>query len=434
MSNVAIRVEGLGKRYRLGERAPYKTIRETITRAAAAPFRALGNRARVETPPQNSQHIWALKDVSLEVKRGEAVGIVGRNGSGKSTLLKILARITEPTTGWAEIHGRVGALLEVGTGFHPELTGRENVYLNGAILGMSKAEIRRRFDEIVAFAEIEKFIDTPVKRYSSGMYVRLAFAVAAHLEPEILLVDEVLAVGDVQFQRKCLSKMTGVLEEGRTVAFVSHSANAVQVLCRRAILLDAGHVVCDGLSESVIYSYIGRSTSHRMRCVWEEPSRRPGNEHVRLRSVEVQPAGEQLPAAITTDAEFVIQMEYEVSKEGVCVGATVVLYTGDGMCVLSSMTNHDREWHRRPRPVGIYRSRCSFPGSLLSEGEYSVSVILWEDDYRLVCREDRVVSFQVRDGGLVRGDYQGGWGGVVRPLLRWCTHRVRAQVTEVRGL
>jgi lipopolysaccharide transport system ATP-binding protein len=261
MSDVAICIEGLGKRYRLGERAPYKTIRETITRAAAAPFRALRSQAGAKTPQKNSQYIWALKDVSLEVKRGEALGIVGRNGSGKSTLLKILSRITEPTTGRAQIQGRVGSLVEVGTGFHPELTGRENVYLNGAILGMSKAEIRRRFDEIVAFAELEKFIDTPVKHYSSGMYVRLGFAVAAHMEPEILLVDEVLAVGDVAFQKKCLGRMGDVVKEERTVLFVSHNVAAIQELCPRAILLTNGHVVEDAPAQMVIASYLSTQSS-----------------------------------------------------------------------------------------------------------------------------------------------------------------------------
>jgi homopolymeric O-antigen transport system ATP-binding protein len=244
MSDIAIRCKGLGKQYHIGAREGFKTLRETITDVAASPIRLLrsafnGSNIR---PTNGSNTFWALKDLSFEIKRGEVVGIIGRNGAGKSTLLKILSRITTPTTGEVEIRGQVGSLLEVGTGFHPELTGRENIFLNGAILGMKRVEIARKFDEIVAFAEIEKFIDTPVKRYSSGMYVRLAFAVAAHLEPDILLVDEVLAVGDAAFQKKCLGKMGSAAKEGRTVLFVSHNMAAVQSLCDVGIVLVNGKV------------------------------------------------------------------------------------------------------------------------------------------------------------------------------------------------
>jgi lipopolysaccharide transport system ATP-binding protein len=293
MSDIAIRCDGLGKRYRIGERERYKALRDVITDAAAAPFRKLrtafsnshsngngingnghshsslithdsspgdgnGPALTSDLRPQTSDLFWALKDVSFEVKRGEVVGIIGRNGAGKSTLLKILSRITAPTEGEVEVKGRVGSLLEVGTGFHPELTGRENIFLNGAILGMKRAEINRKFDEMVAFAEIEKFIDTPVKRYSSGMYVRLAFAVAAHLEPEILVVDEVLAVGDGSFQKKCLRKMGDVASAGRTVLFVSHNMGAIQRLCGRCILLEAGSISAEGNPRNVIPDYLSR--------------------------------------------------------------------------------------------------------------------------------------------------------------------------------
>ena len=257
MSEIAIRVENLSKQYRIGgPQAGYKTIRESLTEAVGAPFRRLSSVVRGQPSTVSNETIWALKDVSFEVQRGEVVGIIGRNGAGKTTLLKVLSRITEPTEGHAEIHGRVGSLLEVGTGFHPELTGRENIYLNGAILGMKKAEIERKFDEIVAFAEIEKFMDTPVKHYSSGMYVRLAFAVAAHLEPEILLVDEVLAVGDAAFQKKCLGKMGDVAKEGRTVLLVSHNMGAIQGLCPRAIWINDGSIVADGEAKSIVGQYI----------------------------------------------------------------------------------------------------------------------------------------------------------------------------------
>jgi homopolymeric O-antigen transport system ATP-binding protein len=273
MSDVAIKVEGLSKQYRIGQRERYKALRDVITDAAASPFRRLrsafgngtshnGSGTQVASLiTQDSNHIWALDDVSFEVKRGEVVGIIGRNGAGKSTLLKILSRITKPTRGHATIHGRVGSLLEVGTGFHPELTGRENIYLNAAILGMRKAEVGRKFDEIVAFAGLEKFIDTPVKRYSSGMYVRLAFAVAAHMETEILLVDEVLAVGDAQFQKKCFDKMREIGKGGRTILFVSHNMSAMRSICELGLELEAGLICTRGEINSVVDSYLSR-TAH----------------------------------------------------------------------------------------------------------------------------------------------------------------------------
>ncbi len=257
MGNYAIKVEGLGKRYRIGERQRYKALRDVLTDAVYAPVRAAGRLLhRGNHKPRTDSHIWALKDVSFEVQHGEVLGIIGRNGAGKSTLLKILSRITEPTEGEVRLRGRVGSLLEVGTGFHPELTGRENVYLNGAILGMHRHEIERKFDEIVAFAEIERFLDTPVKHYSSGMYVRLAFAVAAHLEPEILLVDEVLAVGDAAFQKKCLGKMGEVADEGRTVLFVSHNMTSVESLTKRTIVVRNGRIYEDSDTDRAIKTYL----------------------------------------------------------------------------------------------------------------------------------------------------------------------------------
>ncbi|HEV8525437.1 MAG TPA: ABC transporter ATP-binding protein [Terriglobales bacterium] len=263
MSQAVIACEEIGKQYRIGQRERYKTLREAITETMAAPFRRLGSALRLSKGEAANGHatIWALKGVSFEIQQGEVVGVIGRNGAGKSTLLKVLSRITEPTEGHARIRGRLSSLLEVGTGFHPELTGRENVYLNGAILGMSRAEIARKFDEIVAFAEIDEFIDTPVKRYSSGMYVRLAFAVAAHMETEVLLVDEVLAVGDAAFQKKCLGKMGEVTKKGRTVLFVSHSMPSIQRLCGRALLLDEGLLVADGRVDKVIERYLACNTA-----------------------------------------------------------------------------------------------------------------------------------------------------------------------------
>jgi lipopolysaccharide transport system ATP-binding protein len=265
MSDIAIKVEGLSKRYRIGaQQLGYKTLKEKLTQTAATPFRALKSLAGRNGHNSSNRHkskaemIWALKDVSFEIKRGEVVGVIGRNGAGKSTLLKILSRITEPTEGYADITGRIASLLEVGTGFQPELTGRENIFLNGSILGMKRAEIIKRFDEIVAFAEVEKFIDTPVKHYSSGMYVRLAFGVAAHLDPEILLVDEVLAVGDVDFQKKCVGSMQSVADSGRTVLLVSHNVALIESLCHRVILLEEGQISSNGPTAEVISDYLSK--------------------------------------------------------------------------------------------------------------------------------------------------------------------------------
>src|SRR5438093_2221386 len=265
MSDIAIRVEGISKHYRIGARQErYYTLRDTLTEAVARPFQKLAaffSRNGAGSPTPEASSIWALRDASFDVTRGEVVGIIGRNGAGKSTLLKILSRITEPTEGRAKIHGRVGSLLEVGTGFHPELTGRANIYLNGAILGMKKAEIDLKFDEIVAFAEVEQFIDTPVKHYSSGMYLRLAFAVAAHLEPEILIVDEVLAVGDAAFQKKCLGKMGDVAKEGRTVLFVGHNMEAVAKLTTRAVVLQRGLIAASGSIKNAVARYLALGQS-----------------------------------------------------------------------------------------------------------------------------------------------------------------------------
>ena len=292
----AIKVEKISKKYRIGAEVheDYRTLRETIMAAAASPWRGasrwFGRRGSdgfsADSPPDAAAHFWALKDVTFEIEPGEVVGIIGRNGAGKSTLLKILSRITEPTSGRAEFRGRIGSLLEVGTGFHPELTGRENIYLNGSILGMLRREIARKFDEIVAFAEVERFLDTPVKRYSSGMYVRLAFAVAAHLEPEILLVDEVLAVGDAQFQKKCLGQMESIARGGRTVLFVSHQMSAVQKLCRKCLLFDKGRLDSYGPKDEVIAQYLSRSAGRTQPGEWVKlPLSRNGGREARFVSV-----------------------------------------------------------------------------------------------------------------------------------------------------
>jgi len=373
MNDVAVRTENLGKLYRIGEhKGRYNTLRDTIENTLSAALRRL--RYNPETSNLNPQpnHIWALKGVSLGIKRGEVVGIIGRNGAGKTTLLKILSRITEPTEGWAEIRGRVGSLLEVGTGFHPELTGRENTYLNGAILGMKKVEVDRKFDEIVAFSEIEKFIDTPVKRYSSGMYVRLAFAVAAHLQPEILLVDEVLAVGDAAFQKKCLGKMGDVAGEGRTILFVSHQMGAVGQLCQRTILLDDGTIKKDGHSKDVIASYLMESTPQSGTVEWKREAAPKCNEAMLLGVKTVNSAG-RVTTHFSSTENISVEITYEVLKYDRLLTIWIRLSTPEGVDVFAGH-NGDIWGNLDARPKGVYKTRCIIPGNLLNIGKYIVNV------------------------------------------------------------
>ena len=365
---------------------------------------------------------WALKDVSFEVRQGEIVGIIGRNGAGKATLLKILSGITEPTEGEVRMRGRVASLLEVGTGFHPELSGRENIYLNGAILGMSRAEIKAKFDEIVAFAEIEKFIDTPVKRYSSGMYVRLAFAVAAHLEPEILLVDEVLAVGDASFQKKCLGKMGDVAREGRTVLFVSHSMPSVMRLCNRVLLLDHGKLVARGSPHQVISAYLQSELGSPAKRVWNDIHTAPGGSIARLRAVRVHTETDQVAEVVDIRHPVGIDVEYWNLKEGAKLVPNLHFFNGEGICIFIS-TNNTNEWYNQPHPLGIFKSTCWIPGNFLSEGLITVTAAVSTINPTVACAVERdVVSFQVEDrseGDGARGLIATDFPGVVRPLFTW---------------
>ena len=406
----------VSKEYRIGERDAYGTLRDTLASAVSAPFRRLSGNGRGA-----AETIWALRDVSFEVAAGEAVGIIGRNGAGKSTLLKVLSRITEPTSGRIDLYGRVGSLLEVGTGFHPELTGRENIYLNGAILGMQRAEIENKFDEIVSFAEIERFLDTPVKRYSSGMYMRLAFAVAAHLEPEILVVDEVLAVGDAQFQKKCLGKMGEVARAGRTVLFVSHNMMAVQNLCRRAIWLDGGEIVGSGESGQVVADYLQHSFSALAEQVWEDIATAPGNDKVRLRSARVRPAEGFTSDQITICTPFVLEFEYWNLQPGARLDLSLHIYNEQGIIAFNPGTVREPAWHGREFPVGLFRSACQVPGNLLNDGMYRVELLVVRDEGVIVHREDEALVFEVRDVAEMRGNWLGKWPGVFRPDLSWTT-------------
>jgi lipopolysaccharide transport system ATP-binding protein len=420
MSDIAIRCEGLGKQYRIGERERYKALRDTITDTISAPFRWLRNPQSAIRNPQ-SEPFWALRDVSFNVKHGEVVGIIGRNGAGKSTLLKILSRITTPTEGQVKINGRVGSLLEVGTGFHPELTGRENISLNGAILGMRRREIERKFDEIVEFAEIEDFIDTPVKRYSSGMYMRLAFAVAAHLDPEILVVDEVLAVGDAQFQKKCLGKMGEVAQRGRTVLFVSHNMAAVQRLCSEAIWLEKGMIEEAGEVGEVVSRYLKHSFSTMAEQHWDDIATAPGNEEVRLRKVSVRPEKGLPSDPITIRTSFIMEFEYWNLQPASRLNLSLHVYTEDGVMAFNAAPIHEQKWHGRPFPVGLFRSVCRISGDLLNNGMHRVELLVVKDEGNVIYRHDEALVFDVRDSMEMRGNWHGRWAGAFRPLTEWST-------------
>ena len=415
-----IKADGVAKQYRVGISEPtYRTLRDAITGVAAAPFKLLSRSRR-----GRGELVWALDGVSFDAQPGDVIGIIGRNGAGKSTLLKILSRITEPTRGRVDLYGRVSSLLEVGTGFHPELTGRENVYLNGAILGMTRVEINRKFDEIVAFSGIEKFIDTPVKWYSSGMYLRLAFSVAAHLEPEILIVDEVLAVGDASFQRKCLNKMQSVSEQGRTVLFVSHDMTAITRLCPRAILLDGGKVLHDGPAHEVVSSYLTSGLGTTAERVWNDAAEAPGNEIARLRAVRVRTEDGNVSDAVDIRRPIGIEIEFEVLQAGHKLTPNFHVFNEQGVNVFITK-DLDREWRDRPRPAGVYTSTAWIPGNFLAEGTLLVGAALSTLDPVVVHFFERdAVAFHVidsLDGDSARGEYAGRYPGVVRPALEWTT-------------
>ena len=435
MSNIAIRVDSLSKQYKIGlAKRRHDTLRDEIMDAVTSVFRSNGNGSAPRAQRLDRfQTFWAIKDVSFEIKQGEVLGIIGRNGAGKSTLLKIISRITEPTDGRVEIHGRVGSLLEVGTGFHGELTGRENVYLNGAILGMKKTEIDRKFDEIVAFAEIEKFIDTPAKRYSSGMYVRLAFAVAAHLEPEILIIDEVLAVGDATFQRKCFSKMEKVAKEGRTVLFVSHNMPSVAGLCERIILLDQGRLVIDGPSHKVVATYLASGVTAAAEREWAHAEQAPGGEVVRLCAVRVRTEDGCIADVVDIRRPVLIEMEYEVVKPGYRLMPIFHFYNDESIHLFSAY-DVDRTWRGRTRPVGRYISTVELPGNFLSEGSVFVGTCLETVAPAINQFEvSEAVVFQVTDtldGDSARADYAGPIGGAIRPLLKWSTLQTKTELWQ----
>lgn len=420
MSTV-ISAENISKAYRLGQIGG-GTLRADVARWLAVlrgkpdPSLKIGEEHHAR---KMGEQFWALNDVSFKVQEGEVLGIVGRNGAGKSTLLKILSQVTSPSSGRIRIKGRVASLLEVGTGFHPELTGRENIYLNGAILGMTKVEIRKKFDEIVAFSEVEDFIDTPVKRYSSGMYVRLAFAVAAHLEPEILIVDEVLAVGDAEFQKKCLGKMGEVSKQGRTVLFVSHQIASVTRLCRSALWMEGGQVRELGQADIICSHYLANGARAASRREWKPNERAPGNEWVRLECIEALAGGkpaESMDITLPVD----VKLTYRVLKGGKVLIPNVHFYADDGTLIFIA---HDwySGWAKKEKPPGQYATSFTVPGNFFSEGRVIVKVaISTYKPFEVHFIEDDAVAFTVVEaetGETSRGDYAGHLPGIIRPLI-----------------
>lgn len=419
MSEIVIKVENVSKQYRLGQ-VGTGTISHDLNRWWAKlqgkedPTLAVGD-INERTSRGKSEYVWSLQDINFEINKGDAVGIIGRNGAGKSTLLKILSKVTGPTTGRIKVKGRIASLLEVGTGFHPELTGRENIFLNGAILGMKHHEIKQKFDEIVAFSGVERYIDTPVKRYSSGMYVRLAFAVAAHLESEILIVDEVLAVGDAEFQKKCLGKMGDVSKgEGRTVLFVSHNMEAVKSLCSRSLLLENGCIKFEGNVQQALDIYNSESSNTDNKIYWDMENA-PGNVNAKILSIELK----------TKNNYFVIEEDLELEVtfvnllEGQTLNVSISIYDDKDVYVLSSPN-----LNRKSLKTGKYKSICKISKNLLNKGVYYFSVLLVGNNYELICQLDKVVAIEMNEIGTYRHNYFGYWSGVVRPYLEWTNTKI----------
>ena len=419
--NTAISSNKLGKIYRIGSRQDSNsTFVETLTRQVTKPIRNLKNIRKLSQniDQTGDSYIWALKDINFDIKEGEVVGIIGPNGAGKSTLLKILSKITYPTEGSVKIKGRVSSLLEVGTGFHPELTGRENVYLNGTVLGMTRKEVSNKFDEIIEFSGVENFIDTPVKRFSSGMQVRLAFAVAAHLEPEILLIDEVLAVGDAEFQKRCLGKMKDTANAGKTVIFVSHNMTSISRLCDRAILLQNGQLIEDGLSSEVISHYIHKPDSGKNLRTWDINTA-PGQEGVKLLSVELESHQDSEHVWLNSTSPIKIKINYHVSTLPLKMRCAAMIFT-QGVCAFSTFEPKEREHIQK----GNYQAQVEIPPNLLIEGEHSVNISIFGSrghKLRYVDYKD-ALGFHIKDkidGTSSRGDYTQNVMGIVHPLLKW---------------
>lgn len=421
MTNYAIRVENLGKQYQIGtevDRSP--TLRDAMIKAVKWPERLV--RGELFRP---KNYIWALRDISFEVEEGQVLGVIGRNGAGKSTLLKVLSRVTEPTEGFAEITGRVGALLEVGTGFHPELTGRENIYLNGAVLGMRRKEIDRKFDEIVEFSGVDKFIDTPVKRYSSGMYLRLAFSVAAHLEPDILVVDEVLAVGDADFQRKCLGKMNDVANEGRTVLFVSHNMSAILQLTEEAIVLEGGQVVFRGPTQQAIDFYMASGYSQTGERKWTEDEVEDIGVFKPIALRVRDPRGAVVDTVRSTEP-LVVEFEYKLMEDIQGLRLGIYLQSNLGEVVFTSFdTDSDKMYDKYgTRRAGQYVSKGVIPANMLNEGQYVIGVNASVYQVKRYFHDEHTLMISVDPMGAPGMHWGEARMGLVRPSLDWTIEEV----------
>lgn len=412
-----INIQGISKEYVLGtNESLHQNFREMIVSSVSSPIRRL---RELRGRSKDQRRLWALKGVSFQIKQGQVAGIIGRNGAGKSTLLKILSRITAPDRGRVEIRGRVSSLLEVGTGFHPELTGRENVYLNGAILGMTRSEIDRRFDEIVAFSETNQFLDTPVKRYSSGMYLRLAFAVAAHLESEILLVDEVLAVGDAGFQKRCLRKMSSVASDGRTVLFVTHNLAVVQNLCDHAVLLDEGRVISTGNPSSVVHQYMERirdKDDETGKVSWDNEVTAPGGEEVRLKEICLMNDQGEITSDFSLDDPILVKVKYILRQDVRGLRVVLKLLSSEGIILFTST---DQDLQSEVTTCGIYETRCRIPPNLLNVGSYIVRLNLGSPGIKELVRGQEFLQFSTHDLGSESNPRRIDGPGVIAPILEW---------------
>lgn len=426
MGDTVIQVENLGKKYRIrhNRSEKYATLRDAVAHQTHTLYQRLNPFQPKTTREQvaSQEDFWALRGVSFDVKAGDRIGIIGRNGAGKSTLLKLLSRITEPSTGHIHLKGRVASLLEVGTGFHPELTGRENIFLNGAILGMGKTEIRHKFDEIVAFAEVEKFLDTPVKRYSSGMYVRLAFAVAAYLEPEILIVDEVLAVGDAAFQKKCLGKMEDVAEkEGRTILFVSHNMGMLRALCQKCLLLVDGQLTSSGETDLILENYISTHSKNHQGIVEWAASEAPGNESIRLRSVKLLNESSEVQDSFSATQSIHIVIRYEILKILQGMRLVVQILTSEGIVAFASTDHATRTIETQP---GVYETICIIPAKLLNKIQYHVRVSAGIPGVKVLIPGQDILSFSIVGLGHHGSYFPEKWPGLLAPELDWTTQKM----------
>lgn len=426
MNRTAISIQGLSKQYRLGV-VGTGTVSRDLNRWWA---RIRGKEdptlkvteSNDRTQKGHSDFIWALENIDLEIREGESLGIIGRNGAGKSTLLKILSRVTAPTAGMIKAKGRIASLLEVGTGFHPELTGRENIYLNGAIMGMSKKDVSTKLDGIIDFSGCDRYVDTPVKRYSSGMTVRLGFAIAAYLEPEVLVVDEVLAVGDMEFQKKCLGKMSEVASGGRTVLFVSHNIPAVERLCDRVAWLDKGRLLEVGPTVEILPKYLANTLQQKCSVKWDSPNDAPGSAYVKLHAASVR-VKDSPEAVIRTDEAVEVIFSYWNYNSGSKLNLSVLLSGKDGSVVFNTLSCLEEGWQSHPFEKGLFRSSFTIPENFLNDGRHSVSVLVVENAGSVLFRCDDILVFDVADSPKVRGGWYGEWIGATRPWLKWETKK-----------